>query len=279
MKKNTSSLLAEYGVSEKQYVIWAWQRFRKQAFWSGIGIGILFMSPVLWAAYSAYLEGNVQDFWGMLIAAAFVGLIFLIGAFWVKSTAIDYPFDPAYTPKGFEALDVSRRTDPKYINKLKAYHWDAVRAIDVKEVERKEAAKRPGPREGVSKERIKNLIEIKSKMKKWGLIGAVLFSVALITFPLYLSYLIAKSLSGILITVVLGILFFVATIGLHGWLLLYGYLAYLKREIRLYGEFAWDDTIHHGKSATVFGVVAMGVAIVSFSTFMLIPIALLLGWE
>src|SRR3989338_9001562 len=155
------NLFAEHGVSEKQYLIWDWQRFRSQAFWSGIVIGLIFMSPLLWAAYSAYLEGDLQNFWGMLIGAIFVGLLFLMGAYWAKSTAIDYPFDPAYTPKGFEMLDVLRRTDPKYVTRLKSRHWAAVQRIDVAAVERAEAAKRPGPREGITKETIARRLSLK----------------------------------------------------------------------------------------------------------------------
>lgn len=273
------NLFAEHGVSEKQYLIWAWQRFRSQAFWSGIVIGLIFMSPLLWAAYSAYLEGDLQNFWGMLIGAIFVGLLFLMGAYWAKSTAIDYPFDPAYTPKGFEMLDVLRRTDPKYVTRLKPRHWAAVQRIDVAAVERAEAAKRPGPRKGITQEVIARRLSLKLMFKKWGIISSVAFSMALITLPFYLDLIKDHAFLSGFVKILLGVLFLLAVVGMHGWLFLYGYLGYLERKIKLQAEYSWDDSIHHGKAATVFGIGFMGLAIVSFGFFMIIPIGLLMGWK
>jgi len=277
MHKEIQKLLTQHDVSEKQYTIWAWNRFRSQAFWSGIVIGILFVSPLLWAANSAYHEKNMTEFWGMIVGAVFVGFLFLIGSFWAKSTTIDYMFDPAYTPRGFEALDVIQRMNPRYVSKLNAQHWIAIQKINVQSFERKEAAKRPGVRANISKERITHLIELKLKMKKWGLIGTGLLSLTLITFPFYLPHLMTDSWESYAVMSIVGLTFFVAVIGMHAWLFLYGYIGYLQREIILYGEWAWDDTIHHGKSATVFGVIAMIMGSLSFAAFMLIPLALLLG--
>jgi hypothetical protein len=70
-------------------------------------------------------------------------------------------------------------------------------------------------------------------------------------------------------------LFYITTVlGMHGWLFLYGYLGFLERKIKLHAEYTWDDTVHHGKSATVFGVIAMMTAVLSFLLFMVVPVAL-----
>ena len=276
-------LFQQHGVSEKQYVIWAWQRFRNQAFGSGLVIGLLFVAPILWGAYLAYQEGDTQGFWGMIVAAIFVALIFIVSAFWMKNGGPQYrsegigPF--FYTPAKFESIDVVRRTSPQYVKKLKAHHWEAVQRIDVQAFEAKEKTKNPGMREGVTPEKVDRVKALKLKMKKIGLIGAAFFAVALITFPLYLIPLVGDSVWRFVTMGILGIIFFATTIGLHLWLFLYGYEGYLKREIILYASYTWDDTTHHGKWADLFAVVAMCAAVLSFAAFMFIPIGLLMGWE
>lgn len=277
--KEAAKYLQQHGVSEKQYTIWAWLRFRNQAFWSGIVIGLIFTTPILWGAYIAYQEGDTKGLWGMIAGAILVGSIFLFGAFWTKSGGPTYIAKPGYTPRGFEAIDLARRSSLKYVGKLKDQHWRAIQKIDVQVFEAKEETKNPGMHLEAEGDEVERLVALKSKMKNTGLIGAGYFVVTLVVFPLYLLPLVGDSVWRFVLMAILGAIFLVTTIGLHMWLFLYGYVGYLKREICLFGEFSWDTAIHHGKWATVFGVIAMCVAGLSFAFFILVPIGLLMGWK
>src|SRR3989338_1839149 len=122
-------------------------------------------------------------------------------------------------------------------------------------------------------------LSLKLMFKKWGIISSVAFSMALITLPFYLDLIKDHAFLSGFVKILLGVLFLLAVVGMHGWLFLYGYLGYLERKIKLQAEYSWDDSIHHGKAATVFGIGFMGLAIVSFGFFMIIPIGLLMGWK
>ena len=89
----------------------------------------------------------------------------------------------------------------------------------------------------------------------------------------------ADAWPGALLVWTLGGIFVAAAVGMHGWLFMYGYLGLVERRIRVYGEFSSDDSVHGGRSAAVIGIVAMGIAVISFALFMAIPIGLLLGLE
>lgn len=212
--------------------------------------------------------------WGTFVTGGLIVTIFLTAAFRMKRGGPNYAENNAF-PGGFEAMDVLRRTSPDFIKKLKPRDLETIKQINVKEYEAKEAAKKPGMRDGVTNERVERLTQLKNRMKKIGLYGLIPFTIAIIVVPSYLEPITGK----VWWQLIIGIAFILPLIGLHTWLFLYGYLGFLKREIKLQAEFSCFDTLHYGKSATVFGVIAMIAALISFAVFMIIPIALILDWR
>ena len=281
LSKSAEIILRQHNVSSKQYLAWAVVRFRNQAFWWGIGIASIIVSVFLIMAYLAYQKDptNMQDVWGLLAAALIFSVILAMPAFWSKSGGPTYLGDPAYTPRGFKMIGMMHVTSPKFLKKLSDRKWRSIQKFDVEKFEAKEKKKRPGPLSGISKAKIEHFIALKLKMKRVGLIGGILFSLLLVLFPFYLGPLVTDSSWRPALLVFLAIIYFAAIIGLNAWLFLYGLTGFLKREIILYGEFRWDDTIHYGKWAILFSIVAMAAAIISFALFMIPPIALLLGWS
>jgi len=271
MKREATRLLAKHEVSRTQYLLWAERRFRRLAFGSGVGFGLAFMAPLLWAAATAHRAGDPQEMWGMVAGATFVGLLFLVGALRVGRTS--------GASRGFEALDVGRRTSPEYMKGLRPRHWDAARAIDVAAWEARDARRAAGPRRTLSPARREALLETKLRLRRWGLRLSAVLVAAVVATPLYMDLLASTSWPGRLVAWTLGALFVAAAAGMHGWLFMYGYLGVAEARIRLYGEFSSDDSDHEGKAAAVIGAIVMGVAALSFALFMTVPIALLLGLD
>lgn len=202
-------------------------------------------------------------------------MIFLISAFRMKHGGPNYAENKAF-PGGFEAMDVLRRTSPDFIRKLKPRDWEAIKQINIKEYEAKQALKRPGMRDGVTNERVERLTRFKNRMKRIGLYGLIPFVIAIIVIP---NYFTPTTEWRFLLMAIIGVAFIIPVIGFHTWLFLYGYLGFLKRKIKLHAEFSWFDTLHYGKSAIVLGVIAMAAALISFAAFMIIPIALIFEWQ
>ncbi len=271
MKTAPKKLLAQHEVSQTQYLLWAERRFRRLAFWSGIGFGALFTVPLLWAAGTAYRAGDLQEFWGMIAGALFVGLLFFLGALRVGRTS--------GASRGFEALDVGRRTSLAYMEGLRPRHWDAVRAIDVAAWEAREAVRMARAESTISAARRDSLTTIKMRARRIGLWCSAAVLVAAVSAPFLMDRVTTDSWPGVVIVWALGTLFVAAAVGMHGWLCLYGYLGLVERKIRLYGEFTSDDSDHEGRTAVILGSLVMGVAVLSVALSMVIPIALLFGLE
>lgn len=285
LSSESRRLLHDHAVSEKQYMIWAMTRFRGLAFKSGLAITAVVAGLFGYMGYGAYGENFVEEAWAAWGLGLFFVLLFGGVAFSMKHGGPEYAQRSDLTG-GNELLDVERRTSAAFIKKLKDRDWEAIRRVDVKAYEAKEAAREAAkqpPAQGHDGEaRIERLQRLKKRMKKWGLWGLIPFFVSVVAVPSYLAPLFGEALWWrFVLMILLGVAYLAPLIGLHGWLFLLGYLSVRLRKIFVAAEYTEYDTIYRGKTAVVLGWIAMLAAAVSFATFMLLAVGLGglgLGW-
>lgn len=277
-------LLADHGVSEKQYMIWGMQRFFNLSFKAGLVITAVVAGFFGYIGYGAYGEDPVEGWIALGIGLFFV-LLFGGVAFSMKHGGPEYAY-PTYLTVGHELLEVFRITSEKFIKKLKDRDWEAIRRVDVKAYEVGEAAREAAkrlPAQGHDGEaRIERLQRLKKRMRKIGLWGLILFFVLIALVPSYLTPLFEEALWWrFVLMILLGVAYLAPLIGLHGWLFLLGYLGVKLRKIFVAAEWMEYDTIYRGKTAVVLGWIAMLAAAVSFATFAFLAVGLGglgLGW-
>lgn len=263
-------ILEAHDVSERQLAAWAQAKFANASFKAGLAISASVAALMGYLSYREYLADPARGAVGLAIGGV-VTAIFVAAAFRMKGGGPRYASGDSQT-EGFEMLYVLGRFRAEQLERLKPSDWEAIRLVDVAAWEARKHRDGSGARRGTSKERLAYLLDLKRRMKLAGLLGLIPLVILVISVPRFLAPLIAAQwwrllLMGAVVAAVL-----VPVVGLHGWLFLYGYLGFLRREIVVHGEFTWDDTVHHGRWATLLGVTAMAVSILSLALLVFLAV-------
>jgi len=137
-----------------------------------------------------------------------------------------------------------RKTDLKYIKKISDRKWDAIRTFDLQAYKERELKRLDKLKPHASKNKITRLQNLKLIFRKASLCGIVLFLIMAAFFFFFTSPLALK---------LFGFSFSIMLIGLHAWFFLYALIGFLKKEIRIPGE--WETNIFRGTSAVIWSII------------------------
>lgn len=134
--RNTAQILQLHNISEERYAAWAQARFRKQVFYSGLGISALVFLLFSFATYGLYQENPPESFrlyFGIGITCFFTGLFILL-AFAMRDEKIAFVNGKFTQPQSFAALGLARMQTIAYMEKLSAKTWQEVEKFSLPQV-------------------------------------------------------------------------------------------------------------------------------------------------
>lgn len=257
-------ILKSRDIPSKQYLAWAMTRYYQIAWRFGITLTAVVFGLFVWMAAVEHLAapGELSTPIAMLLMGLFVSSIF-------GGVALSFKRGkPVGTQRaqGFEGVDVRRRTSVAYLKGLSEAHWRAISSFDIEAFQRAQA--KLAPRPTASPAQIERWTALKVTLKRIGIWGTGTF-VALLALMLTLSSVLEGWSAALLVCAYLP-----AVTGLHGWIFLYGYIGFRKREIKVAGEFRDDDTVYTGVGAIIWALVAMVLSGLSWLLFLSAPVAL-----